>query len=149
MLQSLLSFQSDAGPVRAVAARRADALEVLVQRYQRRAHAVARAAGAFGADAEDAVQDAFVLAIERLGQLREPERFGSWFLRIVRNAAASRLRRAAFSPENAALDAAAVDATSPALVLERREIEERVAAAVKALPKPLREAVLLYYYEDH
>ena len=35
------------------------------------------------ADAEEAVQDAFVRAYRSLGSCREPDRFGAWFLRIL------------------------------------------------------------------
>lgn len=44
-------------------------------------------------EAQDAVQDAVVVAWERFDQLRDRERFDAWFGRIVVNACRDRLRR--------------------------------------------------------
>jgi RNA polymerase sigma-70 factor (ECF subfamily) len=61
------------------------AFEALVRRYQRKAHAIALAAGAAPSWVEDAVQEAFLLAFRDLPQLRSHASFGPWFLSIVRN----------------------------------------------------------------
>lgn len=45
------------------------------------------------ADAEDAVQDAFVSALGKLDRLRDPAAFGGWLARIVANAARGKLRK--------------------------------------------------------
>ena len=45
------------------------------------------------ADAEDALQDAFVTAWTRLPDLRDPERWAGWFRRIVVSAAIDHYRR--------------------------------------------------------
>jgi len=44
-------------------------------------------------DAEEAVQDAFLLAIQKIDSFRGESAFGSWFYRIVANAAYQRCRR--------------------------------------------------------
>jgi RNA polymerase sigma-70 factor (ECF subfamily) len=44
-------------------------------------------------EAEDAVQDALVIAWQRFDDLREPERFDAWFDRILVNGCRDRLRR--------------------------------------------------------
>ena len=44
-------------------------------------------------DAEEAVQDAFLLAIRKIDSFRGESAFGSWFYRIVANAAYQRCRR--------------------------------------------------------
>jgi len=46
------------------------------------------------AQAADCVQDAFVLAVERIGQLRDPERVRPWLYAIVRSTAHRHYRRA-------------------------------------------------------
>jgi RNA polymerase sigma factor (sigma-70 family) len=46
-----------------------------------------------GTEAEDAVQDALVIAWQRFEDLREPERFEAWLDRIVVNGCRDRLRR--------------------------------------------------------
>jgi len=91
MWKLLLTQCSDAVWVRrpSTTARR---LRVLVLRYERKAHAVARAARVPNAKLEDLVQDSFLKAFENLPRLRRAESFGSWFLSIVRNAARRSLR---------------------------------------------------------
>jgi RNA polymerase sigma factor (sigma-70 family) len=44
-------------------------------------------------EAEDAVQDALIIAWQRFDELREPDRFGAWLDRIVVNGCRDRLRR--------------------------------------------------------
>jgi RNA polymerase sigma factor (sigma-70 family) len=44
-------------------------------------------------EAEDAVQDACLAAWQRASSLRDPERFGAWFGRILVNGCRDRLRR--------------------------------------------------------
>ncbi|HBU75741.1 MAG TPA: RNA polymerase sigma factor, partial [Acidimicrobiaceae bacterium] len=44
-------------------------------------------------DASDMVQDVFVLAAERLGQLRDPSRLKPWLFAILRNEVYRRSRR--------------------------------------------------------
>lgn len=86
--------RSDADLV--IASLRSDnaAFEVLVRRYARAAYLVALAAtGGVPTDAEDAVQDALILAHARLQECHSPDRFGAWLLRITRNRAHNVRRR--------------------------------------------------------
>ena len=63
------------------------AFDQLVRRHLRAAFAVALAVLGRPADAEDVAQEAFVAALERLDDCREPARFSGWLLQIVRNRA--------------------------------------------------------------
>ena len=65
----------------------------LVARYERAARAIAVSVLRCPHDAGDAVQDAFVVAYERLNTLWSPRKFGGWLLRIVRQQALLHLRR--------------------------------------------------------
>ncbi len=65
----------------------------LARAFLRAAYAVALAIVRRRADAEDVAQDAFVLALERIGTCREPPRFASWLLAIVRTRALNWLDR--------------------------------------------------------
>ncbi len=65
----------------------ARAFEVLVRRHLRSAHAVALGVLGHPADAEDVCQDAFLTALEKLDDCRDPNRFAAWLMRIVRNRA--------------------------------------------------------------
>jgi RNA polymerase sigma factor (sigma-70 family) len=59
---------------------------------------VVRAGIANGEAAADTVQDVFVKALERLGSLREPDRFRPWLLAIARHAVVDRHRSAGRAP---------------------------------------------------
>ncbi len=87
------------------------------------------------AEAEDVVQDAFMLAFSRLDQLREPGAFRGWLTRIVVSGVHRRLRQRVVEPLDG-LDAEASPAASPAVraelrlldeVLDKLEAEDRVA----------------------
>src|SRR5262245_41022135 len=64
----------------------------LHDRYGRAVHAVVLAR-VRPQDAADVVQDVFLLAWQRLPDLRDAIAFGPWLLRIARNAATDHLRR--------------------------------------------------------
>ena len=61
------------------------AFEPLVRRYQNAAFATALGFVSDNLDAQDLVQDAFLTAYTKLGQLRRPETFGRWLRQIVVN----------------------------------------------------------------
>ena len=92
-----------------VRAKRGDvnAYEELVRMHQGIAFRVALVAAGDRADAEEAVQDAFVKAHRALGRFRERAPFRPWLLRIVANEARNR-RRSAGRRAGLALRAAAV-----------------------------------------
>ena len=73
------------------------AFEVLVRRYVRKTHAVAASIVKDDDEADDVSQEAFVAALRRLDQLRQPERFQAWLLRITRNMALNHLKEGARS----------------------------------------------------
>ena len=56
-----------------------------VRRHLRAAHAVARAKLDNPGDADDVCQDAFIKALERIDDCRNPDGFRAWLLTIVRN----------------------------------------------------------------
>lgn len=78
------------------AARNGDAaaLGALIERHRPGMRAVALAMLGWGPDADDAVQDAILIALSRLGDLRDPAAAGPWLRTITRNAARMRLRSA-------------------------------------------------------
>lgn len=65
----------------------ANAFEELVQNHLGAAHATAMAILQRPEDAEEATQDAFVTALEKLDDCRDVARFSGWLLQIVRNRA--------------------------------------------------------------
>jgi RNA polymerase sigma-70 factor (ECF subfamily) len=64
-----------------------EAMERLVREYLKPAYAVALTILGRPSDAEDAAQDAFLTAFERIDACRENEKFVAWLFQIVRNQA--------------------------------------------------------------
>jgi RNA polymerase sigma-70 factor, ECF subfamily len=129
--------------------RRGDLLAAdrLLERYIRACRAVALAVIGSSADADDVCQDAFVAAVERIEDCREPARFGGWLLQIVRNRARNHLRNRRLRQVEP-LDAGAVSGDpSPAAALERGELRRRLEEALRQLPETQREVVLLHDLE--
>ncbi len=139
-------------PVLVTAARSGDpaAAGELVRRFQDMAYATAFAHLGDHHRAEDAAQDAFMTALQRLPDLREPAAFPGWFRQIVRGACGRLTRGPAPSP--LALDAAAAleDAgPAPERLAESRELAGRVRQALATLPEAQRLATVLYYLGDY
>lgn len=119
-------------------------------------------------EAEDAAQEAFVIAYKSLASWRAEGPFGAWLTRIaVRIALRMATRRrtvawrdpgdrdrdgnASASAADRAADRASVAATSwtdPALLSMRAERATEIRAAVIALPEPYREVVALRFFAD-
>lgn len=73
-----------------------DRPEALAQRIEQeldRAYRLSRAILLDDREAEDTVQDACLIAWQRCGSLRDPDRFVPWFERILINGCRDRLRR--------------------------------------------------------
>ncbi|HZH25648.1 MAG TPA: RNA polymerase sigma factor [Azospirillaceae bacterium] len=71
----------------------ADAFRTLMQRHNQRLFRLARGILRDSADAEDALQDAYVLAFTRMDQFRADSSLATWLGRIVINEALRRLRQ--------------------------------------------------------
>jgi len=122
-------------------ARRGDpvARDQLVRRHLRAAYAIALAVLQRPADAEDVAQEAFIAALERLADCREPARFSGWLVRIVRNRALHALERRRFrDPVGEARDVADDRAPSDAL------LRDQLVSALAELGPAQREVVLLH-----
>ncbi len=104
------------------------------------------------ADAEEAVQDAFLRAWRFRDSLASVPSIRPWLYRVVVNACYSKLRteiphrdRRAGADALAALADRAVD---PASSAERGEVADTVLAALARLPMSLRVPIVLRYYAD-
>ena len=83
----------DATLVRCVIAGDAAAFEPVMRRYNRRLYRLARATIGNDADAEDALQEAYVKAYHALAQFRGDASLSTWLSRIVHNECLMRMRR--------------------------------------------------------
>ena len=128
---------------------RHDAFGKLVQSFQDMAFACAYAVLGDFQLAEDAAQEAFISAWQRLDQLREPDAFPGWLRRIVLTEC-NRLTRAK-RPQLTTLD----EGTHvPSLLenqqteIEKTELRKKVFAAVEKLPEKDRLVVVLFYLKE-
>jgi RNA polymerase sigma-70 factor (ECF subfamily) len=137
-------------------------VQEMVGRQQRRASRIAWHYLRDVAEADEAVQDAFVKAFTHIGSFRCDLSFEVWFTRILVNGCLDRRkaqsRRArwlipvsdAGRRDHATVERAVGSSDrSPEQLVLAREWRDRVAAAVRKLPGRQRLVFLLCHYADH
>jgi RNA polymerase sigma factor (sigma-70 family) len=141
----LVSF-SDTELVCRARARQPEAFAILVHRHRGLVEGMCRRMLGTGPAAEDAYQDAILLAFVNLDRLRRPASFVSWLGGIALNACRRSIR-------SRAIQLAAVSdgrfppagEGDPADVVEAAELTDLVRRAVAGLPRAQRDAVVLFY----
>jgi RNA polymerase sigma-70 factor (ECF subfamily) len=147
--------------VQALRRREATAAERLVTTYGGRAYRLAFGITCNGQDAEEVVQDALWAVVHKIDTFRGESAFGSWFYRIVTNAAYQRLRgrsaRRADIPLDEVLPAFHADGQEARTVADwsasvddpSRGTELRLVliAAIDELPADYRSALVLHDVE--
>ena len=123
------------------------AFGLLVQRYMRAAYAVAYSVTGRHEDAEDAAQEAFMVALSRLEECRSPGKFAGWLMTIVRNRSRNLVRRETLRSTDQVPVSARSKTPGPDRVTERAELRGRLDAALNELPEVQREIVLLHDLE--
>jgi RNA polymerase sigma-70 factor (ECF subfamily) len=134
----------------------------IVLRQQRRASRIAWHYLRDAADADDAVQDAFVKAYTHIGSFQPTLSFEIWFTRILINGCLdrqkARVRRSRWllpasdatdRDQDAVARASRPGDRSPEELLIAREWRHRLSAAVRRLPGRQRLVFLLCHYADH
>ncbi|MEZ4416831.1 MAG: sigma-70 family RNA polymerase sigma factor [Gemmatimonadota bacterium] len=119
----------------------------LVRRHLAVAFATARPLVATDEDAEDVCQDAFIRALERLDDCREPDHFRAWFLSIVRNRAHNVRKYQQVRHTEPLEGERAGGSSSPEADAERAEMRERTEEALKELTELQRSVLVLHDHE--
>lgn len=98
-------------------------------------------------EAEELVQDVFIHAFDRIGQLRVPEAFGGWLRQILRRMAINRLtrRRATVSVEFDTLDAARCVQETPLDQALNSEQRQQVRCGLERLGEMDRQTLEAFY----
>src|SRR5438477_675348 len=122
------------------------AFRMLAQRHAGRALSLARRMLGNEALAEEIVQDALLRVWTNAPRWRPQAAFRTWLYRVVVNLCLNARRRAPDLPLDAAADVADVAPRADAQ-LEARERDQRLAAAIDALPARQRAAIVLTYQE--
>jgi RNA polymerase sigma factor (sigma-70 family) len=124
------------------------ALGMLLERHRAGMRAVAVSLLGWGPDAEDAVQDAMLVALRRIGDLRDPAAAGSWLQAVTRNECRALLRRRSPVAWVGDLDAVPAIAGGPEQVVEEHALRDWVWSALESLSEPLQVVVLLRYFTE-
>ncbi len=133
------SAHRDADDVRAARQGDETAFAALYARFGRMVHGLLLARVPL-ADVDDLVQEVFLTAHQRLGDLRDPAAFGGWLAAIA--------RRRAIDYHRAARPAVAIGDTDPAGVDGRHlDAALSVLAAIRRLPDAYRETLVLRLVE--
>ncbi|WP_306212948.1 RNA polymerase sigma factor [Actinoplanes sp. RD1] len=134
----------DAGLVRDAQAGDVTSLGVLLARHRPAMYAVALSLLGRPADAEDAVQEAALIAVRRIGDLRDQAAAGPWLKAVTRNVCRAQLRRPV--PVPAELPPLPDTRPGPEEELDRLALGDWVWQAVGQLSPALREVVLLRHF---
>ena len=129
------------------------AFEQLMRRHNRTLFRTARAILRDDAEAEEAVQDAYLQAYRALPDFRGEAKLSTWLTRIAANQALARRRKQVRRDELApvvGLEGAAQlrTADGPRERTERGELRRLIEARIDGLPEPLRRVFVLRAVED-
>lgn len=148
----------DAELARRVAAGERDAFTLLMRRYNRSLYRAARAILRDDAEAEDALQDAYLLAFGAIGQYRADAKLGTWLTRIVVNEALARARRGRRRAEVIQLDGMAEpgeeqdmsngEHESPENAAMRAQMRLLLEQSIDQLPDAFRTVFMLRAVEE-
>jgi RNA polymerase sigma-70 factor, ECF subfamily len=155
------SAVDDAELVGRIAGHDQAALEVLMRRHNGKLFRVARAILKDDAEAEDALQDAYLDAYRHLDDFRGGARLSTWLTRIVINQALMRLRKhrrdrivvpfgdgRATEPDQAEADMADERSESPPSATLRAEIRRALERRIDELPTAFRTVFVMREVED-
>lgn len=149
----------DPALLEAAARREEAAVRALMRRHNQRLFRTARAILRNDAEAEEAVQDAWLKAFDALPGFKQQARLSTWLTRIVANESITRLRRLRRSAEVVPLmddlppmETDPVDEAPPLAdpprEFMRAEVRRLVEARIDALPEAFRTVFMLRAVED-
>ncbi|MBI2826299.1 MAG: sigma-70 family RNA polymerase sigma factor [Planctomycetia bacterium] len=136
-----------AAQVRAAQRGNREAFGQLAERYQRAVYAVAVRRLRNHAEAQELVQEVFVQALRKLGQLREPECFGGWLRSITNRMAINRSVRSGpvVPTDREVLEATCVERRTPLSDALDRERASQVRAGLGRLRTLDRKTLEAFY----
>lgn len=129
---------------RAAQAGNVGALGLLLARHEADMRAVALGILGYSPEVDDVVQDAALIALRRIGDVRDPDAIGAWLRMVVRNECRMRFRRARELPIGA--DMLMVDDQSPDRVIEQHAVRDWIWSAIEELSPTLRLPLMLRHF---
>lgn len=136
------------------------AFEALMRRHNRTMFRTARAILRDDAEAEDALQEAYLQAYRTIGGFRGDAKFSTWMARVVANEALTRLRkqvrRAAIVPLQGGVEVDEINPTTetsmdrgPENAARRAELRKLLEKRIDALPGAYRPVFMLRAVEEY
>ena len=156
-LASAGADDDDAAVARRIAGGDRAAFEALMRRQNRRLYRLARAALHDDAEAEDALQEAYLRAYQHMGQFRAESSLATWLSRTVLSECLDRLRKSARRQNlvpMVSLDADPAPAMSsdeqaaPDRALLRAQVRDVVERKLDALPEDFRLVFVMRAVEE-
>jgi RNA polymerase sigma factor (sigma-70 family) len=140
---------SDAELTRAAQAGDAGSLGVLLARHEAGMRAVALGMIGLGPDTDDVVQDAALVAVRRITDVRNPAAVGPWLRAVVRNECRMRLRSRRIGDQGGDIHSALPsEDPMPEELIDRQMLQDWVWHAIEALSPSLRVVAMLRYFSD-
>jgi RNA polymerase sigma-70 factor (ECF subfamily) len=132
-----------------------DEFEALMRRHNRMLFRTARAILRDDADAEEALQDAYLKAYRSLDQFRGDSKISTWLVRITANEALMRLRKRTRAAEVIEIHASPVaeevavrKEEQPENLAARKELRALMESKIDALPEAFRAVFVLRGLEE-
>jgi len=132
VLRSTTDELPDVEVARRVAAGDKDAFRLLMRRHNQRLYRTARSILKSDAEAEDAVQEAYLLAYRSMGKFRGDSSLSTWLVRIVVNEALARMRKNTRSAKVIRLDAEVESSAEGEFNMEDTAVEQPEDGAFRA-----------------
>lgn len=135
----------------AVAARAGDGacLGLLLERHRAQLYAAALRMLGYGPEAEDAVHDAFLIALRRIGDLKDPGAVVGWLHMVLHRCCLRQLRRRRGEVLVAEVPDRPDESVGIEERLEKAALREWIWDALRKLPEPLRVAAMLRYFGSY
>ena len=161
LLQPADSKMTDAELARRIAGGDQDAIRLLMQRYDQLLYRTARSIVKDAAEAEDALQAAYVLSLRAIGKFRGDAKLATWLVRIVINESIAHTRKldriagfirfeSAMDPDNEAEEAGRSESPieQPEQTAMRTEARRLLETKIDELPEALRTVFVLRAVEE-
>jgi RNA polymerase sigma factor (sigma-70 family) len=156
--QARASADEERALIARIGARDRSAFELLMRRHNRRLYRLARATLRDAAEAEDALQEAYLSAYRSIGQFRGDSSLSTWLSRLVLNECLGRMRRQArrdnivpmvpssAESEHQIMNTASADTPDKALI--RTEMRAMLERKLDELPQAFRAVFVLRCVEE-
>ena len=144
----MAEYAEDAAMMADVARGNADAFERLMDRYGNSVYAFAWRLCGDKPLTDDITQDVFLKVWLNAGKWQPSAKLTTWLYQMTYHCYVDRCRRMKQTVSDDALTEMASNEQSPEEALAQKDVSERVAKAINALPASQREALILCYYQE-